>query len=205
MECASKAVITLIGRGDPGDLIRALIFSPHGVESDTALVEYLKLQGIDDENNLESACSVFVVIKNQNIIPFPGVVSGLREIHNAGILIAAVTNASTHHAEERLNLIGVRDLIQLIITPESTGRKKPDPEVYRLASEMMNCHAHRACVLGDNLVNDIAPARMLGMYGIHARYGNRLPKEFAGDVVADAVVDSFYDVISILGIIRKTK
>ena len=194
-----------MGRGDPGDLIRALIFSPYGVESDKALVEYLKLQGIDDEKYLESACNEFVTKKNQNIIPFPGVVTGLREIHNAGILIAAVTNASAHHAGERLNLIGVRDLVQLVISPECTGRKKPDPEVYLLAAEMMGCPTHRACVLGDNLVNDIGPARMLGMYGIHARYGDRLPKEFAGDVVADAVVDFFPDVIPILGISRNTK
>jgi len=205
MECASQAVITLIGRGDPGDLIRSLIFSPHGVESDQALVEYLNLQGIEDERSLRSACDEFVRIKNQNVIPFPGVVTGLQEIHDAGFLIAAVTNASIHHAEERLGLIGVRNLFHRVISPECTGRKKPDTVVYRLAAEMMNCPVHRICVLGDNLVNDIAPARMLGMYGIHARYGDRLPAEFAGDVVADAVIDFFPDVIPILGVSLNTK
>nr|WP_319540929.1 HAD family hydrolase [uncultured Methanospirillum sp.] len=200
MERASQAVVTLIGRGDPGDLIRGLIFSPYGVESDKALVEYLNLQGLDDEQVLKSACDEFVKIKNQNVIPFPGVVTGILEIHNAGILIAAVTNASAHHAEERLNLIGVRDLFQLVISPECIGRKKPDTEVYRLAAEMMDCPPHRICVLGDNLVNDIAPAQRLGIYGVHARYGDRLPAEFAGGVVADAVVDHFEDVIPILGV-----
>ena len=35
-------------------------------------------------------------IKNQNILPFRGVVAGLKEIHRYGIMIAAVTNASIH-------------------------------------------------------------------------------------------------------------
>jgi len=200
MERASQAVITLIGRGDPGDLIRALIFSPYGVESDQAIIEYLNLLGIDDESALKSACDEFVRIKNQNVIPFPSVIPGLREIHNGGILIAAVTNASAHHAEERLNLIGVRNLIHRVITPEYIGKKKPDPDVYRMAAEIMNCPPHRICVLGDNLVNDIAPAQHLGMYGVHARYGDRLSAEFAGGVVADAVVDLFEEVIPILGV-----
>lgn len=200
MERASQAVIALIGRGDPGDLIHTLIFSPHGVESNQALVEYLNLQGIEGGQALKSACDEFALIKNQNILPFPGVVAGLKEIHRSGILIAAVTNASIHRAEERLNLIKVRNLFHLIITPECTGKKKPDPKVFLQAAEMVNCPPSRICVIGDNLVNDIAPAQVIGMFAIHARYGDRLPAEFAGDVIPDAVVDLFEDVIPILGI-----
>ncbi|HWQ63148.1 MAG TPA: hypothetical protein VN429_01935, partial [Methanospirillum sp.] len=50
MECASRAVISLIGKGESEDLIRSLIFSPHGVESRQALIEYLNLVDIEDES-----------------------------------------------------------------------------------------------------------------------------------------------------------
>jgi putative hydrolase of the HAD superfamily len=200
MELACQAVITRIGRGELNDLIHALIFSPHGVESYQALAEYLHIQGIEDELLLNSVWDEFERIKNQNIIPFPGVVAGLQQIHKAGVLIGAVTNATSYHAEERLNRIGVRTLIHKLISPNYIGKKKPDPEVYRLTAEMMSCPPHRICVLGDNLINDIAPAQNAGMFGIHARYGDRVPVEYTQSIIPDAIVDSFEDIIPILGV-----
>ena len=200
MECASRAVISLIGKGEPEDLIRSLIFSPHGVESRQALIEYLNLVGIEDESTLKVVCHEFERIKKLNIIPYPGVVPGLQQIFNAGIRIGAVTNAMSCHAEERLNLIGVRNLVSELITPDIIGKKKPSPEVYQLAAEIMNCPTCRICVLGDNLINDIGPAQIVGMYGIHARYGNRLSEEYSKGVIPDAVIDQFDSIIPILGI-----
>lgn len=200
MECASRAVISLIGIGESEDLIRSLIFSPHGVESREALIEYLNLVGIEDESTLKVVCDEFERIKNVNIIPYPGVVSGLQQIFHAGIRIGAVTNALSCHAEERLKLIGVRNLISSLITPDIIGKKKPSPEVYQLAAEIMNHPTCRICVLGDNLINDIAPAQIVGMYGIHARYGNRLSEEYSKGVIPDSVIDQFESIIPILGI-----
>jgi putative hydrolase of the HAD superfamily len=200
MERASQAVISLIGKGELEDLIRSLIFSPHGVESRQALIGYLNLVGIEDELTLKLACDEFEGIKNLNIVPFPGVVPGLQQIFHAGIRIGAVTNASSCHAEERLNLIGVRSFITILITPDTIGKRKPSPEVYQFAAEILNCPPFRICVLGDNLINDIAPAQIVGMCGIHARYGNRLSEEYSKGVVPDAVIDQFDDILPILEI-----
>jgi len=38
------------------------------------------------------------------------------------------------------------------------------------------------------------------MYAVYARYGDRLPPEFAGDAIPNAVIDSFSEIIEILGL-----
>lgn len=200
MEQACLAVIRVIGTGEHKDLIRACIFSPHGVENLQTLVDFLHVRGITNEQIIKAACDEFEDTKNRYIIPFPGVIESMQQIHAAGIRIGAITNASSKFAQERLDLIGINDLIQLLVTPDIIGLKKPDPGAYRLAAEMMGCCPSQICVLGDNLINDIAPAQVVGMFGVHARYGDRLPAEFAGDTRPDATIDTFKEIIDILGL-----
>ena len=199
-EYACQAVIRVAGTGDYQDLIRAFLFSPHGIESHLPIRTYLQDLGISDETVIRNACSEFETVKKTAIIPFPGVVETLRIIHAAGIRIGAVTNASSAHAGERLVRIGVRDLFVSLVSPDSSGLKKPDPAMYQRAADELGVPVSRICVIGDNRVNDIAPALILGMYTVHARYGDRLPPEFAGDAVPDAVVDTFTGLIPILGL-----
>ena len=199
-ESACQAVIRVAGTGDYQGLIRAFLFSPHGVESHTPIRTYLQDMGITDEVVIRNACSEFETVKKSAIVPFPGVVETLRIIHAAGIRIGAVTNASSAHARERLVRIGVRDLFVSLISPDSSGLKKPDPAMYQRAADELGVPVTRICVIGDNRVNDIAPALSLGMFTVHARYGDRLPSEFAGDAIPDAVVDTFTGLIPILGL-----
>ncbi|MDD1730439.1 MAG: HAD family hydrolase [Methanospirillum sp.] len=200
MDKASNAVIRMIGTGDPKELIRACIFSPYGVENLQTLIDYLQNQGIEDKSVLTAACDTFDRTKREAITPFPGVVQCMQQIFDAGILIGVVTNATSFHAHERLSLIGVSFLIHRLFSPDTTGFKKPDPGMFHHAADVMGYPSHRICVLGDNLRNDIAPAQEAGMYGVHARYGDRLPVEFAGDTIADACIESFKDIIPILGL-----
>lgn len=202
MEQACQAVITMTGAGDSDDLINACIFSPHGVENPQTIRDFLHAHEISDELLIASVCEEFERVKNVNIIPFPGVVKYMNLIHAAGIKIGAVTNASSGYALQRLDLIGISTIIDLVISPDTTGRKKPDPEIFRITAEKIKAQPNQICVLGDNLINDIAPAQQAGMYGVHARYGDRLPVEYTRDIKPDAIIDSFDQIITVLGLVR---
>lgn len=199
-EEACRAVIRIAGRGDIEGLIRAFLFSPQGVAGPEPVREYLRCQGIEDEGIILSAMSGYETVKREAIIPFPGVVETLILIHTAGIQIGAVTNASAAHARERLGRIGVLDLFSTLVSPDTSGLKKPDPAVFLRAAISLGLPATRICMIGDNLVNDIGPAQELGMFTVHARYGDRLPPEFAGDAIPDLVADSFSALIPVLGL-----
>lgn len=74
--------------------------------------------------------------------------------------------------------------------------------MFRHAADEIGVPVFQICVVGDNLVNDITPAQSLGMFTVHARYGDRLPPEFAGDAIPDVVLDCFSGLIRILGIVK---
>lgn len=199
-ETACRAVIKVIGAGDCQSLMRTFLFSPHGVESHEAIREYLLQIGFDDETVFSRAYREYDLTKDTSLIPFPGVIESITRIHDAGIRICAVTNASSGHARDRIRLIGLQDFIPSLISPDVSGLKKPDPDMYQMAADEMRLPLSSICVVGDNLVNDIAPAQVLGMYAVYARYGDRLPPEFAGDAIPNAVIDSFSEIIEILGL-----
>lgn len=199
-EAACRAAIRVAGTGDCEGLIRAFLFSPHGVTSPAPIRVYLQELGIDDDDHIARACNEYEAVKKNAIIPFPGVVETLRIIHASGIRIGAVTNASSCHARDRLARIGVTNLFSSLVSPDITGLKKPDPAMFRHAAEEIGVPTLQICVVGDNLVNDITPAQSLGMFTVHARYGDRLPPEFAGDAIPDAVLDCFSGLIRILGL-----
>jgi HAD superfamily hydrolase (TIGR01662 family) len=199
-EAACEAVIRIAGTGDCQGLIQAFLFSPHGVTSPAPIRSYLQGLGISDEDHIIRACVEYETVKKNAIIPFPGVVETIRLIHDSGIRIGAVTNASFRHASERLDRIGLSELFSSLVCPDISGLKKPDPAAFQWAAEEIGIPAEQICVIGDNLVNDIAPAQALGMFTVHARYGDRLPPEFSGGVIPDTALDSFSGLIQVLGL-----
>jgi HAD superfamily hydrolase (TIGR01549 family) len=199
-ECACDAVIRAIGTGSREDLICALLFSLHGVESFEAIRDYLVSLNITDEEAAMSAFTTYNEAKVRSLKPYPGVIDVLHQLHAAGVRIGAVSNAISTHARTRLAGIGTGELIPILITPDICGCKKPDPEMFQRAALEIGIPLSQICVLGDNLVNDIAPAQALGIYSVHARYGDRLPAEFAGDAIPDAVIDTFTELLEIFGI-----
>lgn len=202
MEKACQAVIRVSGTGEYEGLLQAFLFSPHGVESIQVIVDYLNNLGIKDDILLNIACNEFEKIKDESIVPYPGVIHSIIRIHNAGIRIGGVTNASSVYAWSRIDHLGLREYFSVLSSPDLTGVRKPDPMIYLKAAVGIDCSPSQICVLGDNLVNDIAPAQILGMMGVHARYGNRLPAEFSKGVIADMVIDSFAEIEDVLGILQ---
>jgi putative hydrolase of the HAD superfamily len=199
-EAACRAVIRVIGAGDYKSLIRAFLFSTHGVESQEAIREYLYEVGIFDEAVFTIVCNEYAQKKAEILVPFPGVIESINRIHKSGIKIGAITNASSHHARNRITQLGLQALIPVLVSPDVCGLRKPDPTMFQKAADEMDLSVSSICMVGDNLVNDIAPAQIIGMYTVYARYGDRLPAEYAGDAIPDAIIDSFPGILDILGL-----
>ncbi len=199
-EEACRQVVNAVGTGTVDDLIRAFLFSPYGVESPKAIQTFLTEKGITDPDVFILAVNVYTKAKIESIKAYPGVYETLLKIHTAGLKIGAVTNASLEHASERLLHIQASDFLNCLVTPDSTGLKKPDPAMFLHAASILKIQPHQLCAVGDNLVNDIKPAKQAGMCTIHAEYGNRLPPEFSEGISADFSISSFSDILPILGL-----
>lgn len=67
--------------------------------------------------------------------------------------------------EHRLNWAGVLDLpFKLVTTYENSHFCKPNPRYYREVLSKLDCRPDEAIMVGDDLGNDIEPARQVGMH-----------------------------------------
>lgn len=71
--------------------------------------------------------------------------------------------------EERLVQFGIRDYFDVVVASAEAGVAKPDKRIFELALSQAGCSANEACMVGDRLDNDIAPAAEMGMYTVWVR------------------------------------
>lgn len=197
-EYGCRAAVKNAGVGDYKDLMDALLFSLHGVESHEAIAEYFQKVGIADDRVILSAFREYEESKVSSVIPYSGVIETLEKIHQKGIMICAISNALSKNATIRLERMGITSFIDLLVTPDTCGHRKPDPGMYQYCAEKLGLSYNEICVVGDNIPNDIAPAKGLGMFTVHATYGDRLPKEFAGETIPDMVIMNFSEILDII-------
>lgn len=96
--------------------------------------------------------------------------------------------------EERLAQFGIRDYFDVVVASAEAGVAKPDKRIFELALSQADCSAREACMVGDRLDNDIAPAAEMGMYTIWVRQswfgrGNVDLATFKSNVTVDSISD----------------
>ncbi|WP_433252425.1 HAD family hydrolase [Streptosporangium sp. CA-135522] len=119
------------------------------------------------------------------IVPVPGAADLVRRVAAHGSPIAVVTSSSREWAEARLAEVGIRDLLETVVTARDVVAGKPDPEGFLLAAERLSVDPARCVAFEDSLAG-ISAAKAAGMrcVGIATTYaGTELTK--ADLVVAD--------------------
>ena len=94
--------------------------------------------------------------------------------------------------EERLVQFGIRDYFDVVVASAEAGVAKPDKRIFELALSQAGCLANEACMVGDRLDNDIAPAAEMGMYTVWVRQswfgrGNVDLAPFKPNVTVDSI------------------
>ncbi|WP_440098969.1 HAD family hydrolase [Streptosporangium sp. H16] len=97
-----------------------------------------------------------------DIVPVPGAAELVRRVSAHGSPIAVVTSAGRDWAEERLTQVGIRDLLETIVSAHDVAVGKPDPEGFLLAAARLSVDpAH--CVAFEDSIAGIAAAKAAGM------------------------------------------
>ena len=94
--------------------------------------------------------------------------------------------------EERLVQFGIRDYFDVVVASAEAGVAKPDKRIFELALSQAGCSVSEACMVGDRLDNDIAPAAEMGMYTVWVRQswfgmGNVDLMPFKPNVTVDSI------------------
>ncbi|MFI6320385.1 HAD family hydrolase [Nonomuraea sp. NPDC050556] len=96
------------------------------------------------------------------IVPVPGAAELVRKVAAHGSPIGLVTSARRPWAEERLGMVGIRDLFDVLVTAEDVDRGKPDPEGFLLGAAKLGAPPYECVAFEDSLAG-IAAAKAAGM------------------------------------------
>lgn len=125
------------------------------------------------------------------IVPVPGAAELVRMVSEHGSPLGVVTSATRWWAEEQLTRIGVRDLVDIIVSAEDVEIGKPDPAGFLLGAERLGAvPAH--CVAFEDSIAGVAAAKAAGMTCVGVATTHRNEDLVAADlVVADLTAVSW--------------
>jgi putative hydrolase of the HAD superfamily len=173
---ACRAIIREAGGGDPDVLFSYFLREDHGFEDPRNILDFLSDHGIRSRETGEACILIYEEVKIRCTEAYPGVLELLEELHGQGIALAIVTDANRKNAGNRMERAGISRFFGCLVTPESTGTRKPSPEPFLRALDSLGIPAGEGMAVGDSPRRDIAPARAIGLTTVYAVYGDR----FAG-------------------------
>jgi putative hydrolase of the HAD superfamily len=88
----------------------------------------------------------------------PGSIETLIELKQACYKLAIVTNGQTVDQLEKAEAIGVAKLVYRIFTSQEVGVVKPDPRIFEVALQALDCEARWSFMVGDDPKTDIQGA-----------------------------------------------
>lgn len=103
----------------------------------------------------------------------------LHFFRNQGVRLGLVTNGQSYVQQAKVDMLGIRESLDIIVVSEEAGCKKPDAAIFRMALEQLGIHPFEAWYVGDHPRNDVYGARNAGLFavwkqGVHG-WDHKLP------------------------------
>ena len=89
----------------------------------------------------------------------------LEELRRRGYRLGVISNADGR-VEPLLDTVGLRPHFEFVIDSGLVGVEKPDPRIFRMATDRMGVEPHEAVYVGDIYEIDVQGARAAGMQAI---------------------------------------
>jgi HAD superfamily hydrolase (TIGR01549 family) len=97
--------------------------------------------------------------------PVAGAAALLAAVH-ARARVAIVSNNVLQEQQDKLRHCGLEPFVDVLIVSAETGMSKPDPRIFRIVLERLDCPPHEAVMVGDSWAADIAGAHAAGLRAI---------------------------------------
>jgi HAD superfamily hydrolase (TIGR01509 family) len=124
-----------------------------------------------------------------DVVPtIPGVVEFLSRLSDAGVSMALATSASRHRACGTLKELGLAQHFQTIVTADEVVAGKPDPAIYRLASERLQVAPQNLLAVED-AVSGVKSATAAGIRCLGVAHNGRA--DLLRSAGANPVIEDF--------------
>jgi len=124
------------------------------------------------------------LVRERGLDPLPGAMEWVERLHQQGWLQAVASSAPRANIDVVLQVIGLADDFQAIVSAEDVTRGKPDPQVFLTAAARLNVPPAR-CIVVEDAAHGVEAARRGGMRSIGVSRN--------GSLKADVVVRSLVD------------
>ncbi|MBV8368008.1 MAG: HAD family hydrolase [Candidatus Eremiobacteraeota bacterium] len=126
----------------------------------------LRAVGLDDRALARRAADAYVAARAGELTLFPGALDLLRALRSRGCKVGLVTNgfAATHH--EKIDRLGLRELMDAFFIADEVGMLKPDPALFRYACEALGSVPARSAMVGDRYARDVVGAHAAGLFTV---------------------------------------
>jgi putative hydrolase of the HAD superfamily len=152
--------------------------------------------GLDDRQVAREAAAAYGRARSGALELSPGAREVLAALRERGCKLGLVTNgfAETHH--DKIDRLGLRDLIDAFFLADEVGMVKPDPALFRHACGVLGSEPARAAMVGDRYGRDVVGAREAGLFTVLLDvHVIPIPE---GAPQPDAIVTSIAEVLDVL-------
>ena len=154
-----------------------------------------------DEYEFTRAMPLFMTLYTENTSQrsrlFEGVLAGLDYLKAASYAIACVTNKAERFTLPLLRDKGILDYFQVVVSGDTTPRKKPDPLPLQHAAQVLGVLPEQCLMVGDSR-HDVAAARAAGFSVACVPYGYNHGDDIA-EAEPDALIASLAQLADLLG------
>ncbi len=98
---------------------------------------------------------------------FSETVEMLQELRERGYRLGIITNGSALMQNRKLDVTGLRPLLDVVLVSEDEGIHKPQAELFKRAAERLGVAPENCVFVGDHPINDIAGAKSAGMQVVY--------------------------------------
>lgn len=190
-----------------GELVTAIrgVFERYGTMEYVFLVQAVqplveRARGMDPAVFYAPAIRAFKKGGEGLLVPFPGVVSTLRELKQRGVKLAAFTDSPSFHARVRCRALGLDGLLDLLVSQRDhvppglsprrsgapsrynllhtrhvelePGLRKPNRDALLAVLDHLGAEPDEVLYVGDSLIRDISMAEKTGVAAAYAAYGD---------------------------------
>lgn len=100
------------------------------------------------------------------VFPYHDTQYTLERLVKRGYLTGVIANGKSKIKQYRLDSLGILPYINFLSTSEMVGFRKPHPKIFEDIIDQLGVEAHEVMYVGDDALNDVAPARAMGMVSV---------------------------------------
>jgi len=104
-----------------------------------------------------------------------GALETLILLRQRGLKTAIISNGHAEVQSAKIEITGLKDVVDLVVISEDVGLRKPDPQIFQLAAERLGVAPASCIFVGDNPAADVRGAEASGMTGVFYSAGTSWP------------------------------